>query len=553
MKKQTADKMIFEYRDRIFGFALEKMRNIDQSRELASDIVYEVYLSFLRADDIANPDGYVYRIARNVYAKYIQKLETGRQFESINDMVIAAPPDTTEEEAETIAALRREIGYLSERQRLVIYMHYYDKLSVSEISNRLGISSGTVKWHLSDARSKLKAGMDMNINEQNLDINPIKFISMGHAGNPGSAGDTSDMFDTRLKQNIAWACYREPKTLEEIARTVGVPQVYVADDLAKLVDFAYIDKMDNSKNPKYRTNMLITDMRDFPSIFEIYDSAAEQLCEKYIPAVLEQFENDPDHWHLTCDGNDINFLRYNVVMLSLFCLFLVDPPRDPVEYRVKRPDGGEFIALAVVHDDSVEEVTMDKDLYWCCGFMGRGACCWDAEECRTHPDEAFHSVSADCRFTDRSEGWTDNFQTDWVWLVRFMNHGKDSLSAEEYKRLCDKGYIYEDRVQPAVLKVRLEDGQLLGWYPDYFIKNTVTVPEEIAALAAQTDKKMYDTIKDYFPEHILPEVKFIWATNALGNPQMLPRVIEKLLDRGVLQPLTDIQKKSVFSILCIQG
>ena len=42
------------------------------------------------------------------------------------------------------------------------------------------------------------------------------------------------------------------------------------------------------------------------------------------------------------------------------------------------------------------------------------------------------------------------------------------------------------------------------------------------------------------------------ATDRLGTMKMLPRVIEKLLDLGLLKPLTDIQKKSVFSILCLQ-
>ena len=66
MEKTMADKLIFQYMNKIFGFALDKLRNIDQARELASDITCEVYGSFLKADNIANIDGYVYRIARNV-------------------------------------------------------------------------------------------------------------------------------------------------------------------------------------------------------------------------------------------------------------------------------------------------------------------------------------------------------------------------------------------------------------------------------------------------------------------------------------------------------
>lgn len=145
MNKQDADKCIFEYLDKIFGFSLDKMKSIEQAQELASDIVYQVYLSFLKKDDIINLDGYVYRIARNVYAQYIHQLETGRKFKSIEGMAIPFH-DTYEsiDSNDIIERLKREIGYLSKRQRMVIYMHYYDKLSVKEIALTLGISQGTV-------------------------------------------------------------------------------------------------------------------------------------------------------------------------------------------------------------------------------------------------------------------------------------------------------------------------------------------------------------------------------------------------------------------------
>ncbi|MBR4346779.1 MAG: sigma-70 family RNA polymerase sigma factor [Oscillospiraceae bacterium] len=308
MDKNTVDKTIFEYRDRIFGFALDKLRNIDQAQELASDIVCEVYQTFLKPGDIANIDGYVYRIARNVWAKFVHKLETGRQFEDISNMEIAAPEDNSEDELEMQKLLRREIGYLSQRQRAIIYMHYYSRLSVAEIAKRLEISVGTVKWHLSDAREKLKEGIEMNI-DKNLEINPIYFTDMGHSGYTGSKGDTADIFDSVIKMNIAWACYHEPKTLEEISREIGVPQVYVGDELVALVRFGFIDKLDNSSNPKYRTNMLMDDLRDTDGDEErerIFDEAAGVLAEKHIPKIFADFEASPDHFGMTCDGNDLN-------------------------------------------------------------------------------------------------------------------------------------------------------------------------------------------------------------------------------------------------------
>lgn len=594
MEKQIADKKIFEYRDRIFGFALEKVHNIDEAAELASDIVYEVYRSFLNADTIANFDGYVYRIARNVWAKYLYKLETGRRFEYAGDFYELEIESKEESERiqkkaeeETIALLKKEIGFLSKRQRLVIYLHYYDKLSVEAIAKRLDLAPGTVKWHLSDARGKLKEGMEMsrkldqgqNLDsvEQDLEINPIRFISMGHSGIPGTTGATDSMFDTRLKQNIAWACYWEPKTLEEIARLVGVPKLYIADELLKLVDFGYIDQLDNSQNPKYRTNMLLTDIRreqkraldqakDSEKEDEngIFDRAAESLCDEYLPAVLKDFESAPGHWGLSCDGDDLNFLKYDVVMmavLALRCGIYRENgevfARDFQKIRVKRPDGGEFLAQALVTDDTWKDTGRGKNEeeapYWCNGVMTRNNHCITHEECLAHPGDAFENVSIDCRFSDRKGGWMENRNSDWESLVRFMNQGREALKPEEYKRLCDKGYLLEDRVQPAVFRYALKENETLNGCAAEFLLERMPVPAEILKLSAGMDKRMYAIKKRSYPEHMFPAVKLEWCTGCISNPEILPRIIEKLLDRGVLKPITAAQRKAVFSILCVQG
>lgn len=556
MDKKTADKCIYKYKDKIFGYAMDKMRNIDQAQELASDIICEVYCSFLKSDDIANLDGYVYRIAQNMRARYIDRLVTGRRMESIDNMVIPYNDEPRIEDAEDIEALRREIGYLSDRQRLIVYMHYYDNMPVADIAEKLRISAGTVKWHLSDARTKLKEGITMstmNTTEMNLGLNPVIFFDMGHCGMPGSTGDTKDMFDTRLKQNIAYACYWEPKTIEEIARTVGVPQAYVADNLDKLVEYAYIDRLDNSKNPKFRTNMFITDYRKPKSDNGLVHRAVELLCEKFFPKIFEEFEADPAHWGLSCDGDDLNFMKYSLVMACISMrLQLSEKYISDSDLMVKRPDGGDFIANAVVTDDRSLPDGSKPDMYWTCGTMTRNAWVYSPEACESHRD-AFEAVSADCRFTDRSGGWRDNLNSDWEALVKFINDGRDSLTAEEYKRIRDKGYIFEDRAQPVILRVKLRDNETLSCSLKRLLDEKVAVTPEIKEFAKQMDEEEFTALKYNYPEHMHPVLELMTCTNIISNPHMIPRTVEKLLEKGLLKPLTDIQRKSAFSVLCMKA
>lgn len=542
MDKQTADKKIYEYRDRIFGFALDKTRNVDQADELASDIICEVYRSFLRGGDIVNFDGYVYRIARNVWSKYVRRLTENRSFEDIDNVVIPYYDKREDENSEAIEALRREIGYLSDRQRLIVYMHYYAELPVGEIAKRLNISAGTVKWHLSDARTKLKEGITMTINEQNLELNPVRFPDMGHWGSAGSTGDTMDMFDTRLKQNIAFSCYWQPKTLEEIAREIGVPQVYIADDLKKLIDYAYIDKLDNSKNPKYRTNMVITDESKCGNTNAFMDKAADYLCENYFPEVFRKFESDPDHWGFRCADGDVNFMKYNLVLACTMGFEDIESV-DWDEFSVKRPDGGHFIAHATVTDDTAQQPDGEFP-YWVCGYMNRRA---------TNGDDVFYAISNDCRYADRNGGWKDNLTSDWDSLVKFMNGGKDSLTPDEYKRLCDKGYVYEDKVQLVIFNAKLDENEQLGGSIMRFLQKKLPMTEEFRDFAKSLDDELFELQKNAYPEHMRRAAKAMYCTNQISSSQLVPRCVEKLLEKGELKPLTDIQRKSVFSILCMRS
>ena len=291
MNKIDADKLIVEYQQKIFGFAMSKVRNITDAEELASKIVFELYKSFLKVDKIANVDGYVYRIASNVYSRYIDK-KIKNQYVDIYKIDYAVTErgfDSIEEE-ETYKKLRQQIGLMSKRQRAITYMKYYKEMSVNDIASELDISVGTVKWHLSDIRSGLRERIDM-VKNDNLSVNPIYFAEMGHCGMPGAAGDTRDMFDSRLKQNIAWSCYYKAKTLTDVAKELEIPVAYVEGELKKLVEWGYINQIDNSKNPKYLTNMYITDEReDFSDNIVIKKEAAKYLCDNLFKYLFEKID-----------------------------------------------------------------------------------------------------------------------------------------------------------------------------------------------------------------------------------------------------------------------
>lgn len=247
------------------------------------------------------------------------------------------------------------------------------------------------------------------------------------------------MFDTRLKQNIAFSCYYTPLTIAEIARKLSVPSIYVDDEMKLLEEYGYIDRMGNGKNPKYRTNMYITDGRLFQNDIEnaMMKEAAARYCEEFYAKVFEDFDASSDNWGFSCDGDDKNFIKYTLVMMCVWITesYVTEGGYAGIEkYRVKRPDGGNFIAHADIRDP---EKAFADNPYWNCGFMNRFV-------------DHYESIQFDCRFSNRSKlTWRDNLDSDWDSLYQFIKSGcdKNALESENYKRLCDKGYIYQDRVQ----------------------------------------------------------------------------------------------------------
>ncbi|MDR1630428.1 MAG: sigma-70 family RNA polymerase sigma factor [Oscillospiraceae bacterium] len=542
MIKETADKCILSYQKKIFGFALAKMRNIAQAEELAADIACEVYVSFLQQDEILNLDGYVYRIAQNVFAKHIRRQNTTANM-SLFECPLPCFDDTQQklEQNEAVKRLRAEIALLSRRQRSVVFLHYYENKTTAEIAKLLQVSPGTVKWHLSDARERLKDGLTMNNTTQNLAVNPIKFISMGHNGSPGINGDTASIFDTRLKQNIAYCCYYNAMTVEEIARTLSLPAVFVADELKVLEEYAYLDRTDNSRRPKFRTNMLLTDLRAEPEpglteADKLHKAAAKTLCDVFYPKVFDDFDASANNWGLFCgDGqNDKNYMKYSLVMLCTRFLFDTDGCNWWRQYAVKRPDGGQFIAHACVVDDCTQNGDI-RSPYWVCGYMHR------TEQNR------FASLQLDCHFASREGRWIDNLNADWAALYRFLKQDdkKQALPAEDYKRLCDKGYLLDEQVQVVTCKTKKRNK--LDWLHELINKN-IHVPQSIFALGKELDANRFRLEKDRHPPHMRPLVRH-YNSDSLSSSAMVPHVVEAMLERGMLQPLTERQKKSVFTIM----
>ena len=195
MDKSKADSIITEYLPKIYGFAIKKAFSYDEAEDLCGDIVQEVYLALLRAGEIHNLEGYIWRISVHVHAKYVafKKKHLGVSIDGMDFPFYDNYDSIFENAWEETARLRREIAYLSKTRREIVYLFYYENWSISSISEKLAMPEGTVKWHLNKARNELKEGFTMERKKGTLGMSPITALSFGHSGIPNpDQSDTED-------------------------------------------------------------------------------------------------------------------------------------------------------------------------------------------------------------------------------------------------------------------------------------------------------------------------------------------------------------------------
>lgn len=529
MNKQEANKIIAEYVKKLFGFAMSRLSKIDEAEELAAEITFQVYASLLKQDSIENLDGYVYRIARNVYARYI---DDKKQITAVDGLeYIPDSRDFTQEiiDSESYGILRREITYLSSQQREIIVLHYFHDKKVKEIAALLSLNENTVKWHLACSRKELRSGMEKTRTTGTLGTEPIRFVDMGHSGNPGSKGDTSDFLAKVITQNIAYAAYHQPRTINEIAEELGINPIFVEDEVSVLEENGFMDKL---KNGKYRTNIRIYEPNEtrYKIYREIEPKYTQLFAEKFFAPILEKITEIPEWLHVP--DNDINLMKWCLVY---FMAHKLDSPDDYYysKFSVKRPDGGDYIAFATLYVKPDRDASdSEPNIYWACGDMVRA---------NFTEGIWWKSWQFDCYWSERTGGWRDNLSEDFDKIYFWL---KDQLpettaNAESYARLLEKGYLIKsDDNYKCNLIICDSERKWNEYIPD--------AAEEIRELSCEYAAEVAKAELIGQPEHMHELIK-LESKAAAGH--LHTRIMKALLDMSVLKMPTKEQAKGLCTIM----
>ncbi|MBP5601676.1 MAG: hypothetical protein J6X78_03015 [Treponema sp.] len=526
MEKEKADKLIVKYSSKVYGFAVKKSFSYDEAEELSGEMLKELYLSMLHAEDIVNPEGYVWRICEHVYAKYVnqKKLQKGVSLEGF-DLPYFDEHDFGETEAQ-IKKLRKEIGFLSASRREIVYSFYYEDKSIVQIAKEQGLPEGTVKWHLNKARNDLKEGFTMERKIGSLGISPVTALDFSHWGRPGTNGGPEYYLGDKICLNIVYSVYENPKTVAEIAEDLGMTPVYLEDKIEFLVANGFLVE---TKGKRYTTYVRFSP-RQFSleaedNVFKMQQKAAKLLVENYVQKVRDAIADVKDVY--IPDGNRELFEAACIFYgITTKCTLPCD--KDLSKCRIKTLDGGDFFATVNIKSPIVDphyKETPGKEKYYeVCGAMTRAS--------EKYP--CLYSWSVDTKLDSRTGHWQNNLDSDYeaVYEVITKAISDDKTNSEKFKRLRERDFITKaGKINIMVVK---------GPASELFDK--IPKPDEklLSEFAKYALEQAMVAVKQY-PPQLQDFVIVDFMQQFIGNRVAL-MVMYELYENGIFRPLTKQEK-----------
>lgn len=132
----------------------------DVAADCVADAFERAYVRWRKVGRLDDPLGWVRRVAINRATDVHRRRSRGRRAlqrlagrpEATRSHELQVTDSTAFRDSELAAAMVE----LSPQQRAVVALHYLDDLSVADVATAMGLSDGAVKYHLHQARGRLR-------------------------------------------------------------------------------------------------------------------------------------------------------------------------------------------------------------------------------------------------------------------------------------------------------------------------------------------------------------------------------------------------------------
>ena len=162
-REQIIDGLMHEYSDDILHLVYTYVRNRATAEDLTQEIFIKCYEKLHQFNRQATIKTWVYRIASNHCKDYLKSWHY-RKITLTDKLLDYIPSKSKQVEEEVIAnseenSLTNAVMNLPLKYREVVFLHYYEELTLLEISKITAVNINTIKTRLKRAKELLKDKM----------------------------------------------------------------------------------------------------------------------------------------------------------------------------------------------------------------------------------------------------------------------------------------------------------------------------------------------------------------------------------------------------------
>ncbi len=161
------EELVKRHQRDVIARALSVTRNEFMAEDAAQDAFVTAWMKIDMLREPSKFGAWVCRIARNRAVKLTERFREYTDYDDarVQGIGVEDVADTVFIEEEH-KELRRSVERLPAKIKTVIYLHYFEGLSVARIAERMNAPEGTVKWQLSQGRRRLRGDLSaMSENE----------------------------------------------------------------------------------------------------------------------------------------------------------------------------------------------------------------------------------------------------------------------------------------------------------------------------------------------------------------------------------------------------
>ena len=160
--------LVDNYKNMVFSLAFKMTKNREEAEEVSQDTFIKAYRSLSKFKGDSKFSTWLYRIAYHACLDSIKKNKNHNQSFEINDITynqIKSVDNILEgiERKERAKIMDECLLKLPEEERSIIWMFYYDELSLKEIMEITLLSEANLKVKLHRARKKMLTIVEENI------------------------------------------------------------------------------------------------------------------------------------------------------------------------------------------------------------------------------------------------------------------------------------------------------------------------------------------------------------------------------------------------------